>query len=291
MILLSQNSSMNELQKKELELFKAFVAVCEKHHLQYFLVGGSALGAIRHKGFIPWDDDIDVGMPRKDYDEYMKLQYEYEGTPFFIQNFKSDPCYIYNYGKLRDSSTTFIENMYKNHRINHGVWIDIFPIDGFSKEIKPREKFKRKIGHIWNQVYLSYLPSLRRKVRKKTWFKDILLNIVAGLTYVFDIAHYRNKHVERYVRKIPLEESVMAGNYFGFNMKREAMDSNLFKEFIKVPFEDMEAYVLKDYDTYLRNLYGDYMTPPPSDKQVGHHYHKGLDLNMGYQEYLDKKRI
>ena len=282
---------MNDLQKKELDLFKAFASVCEKHHLQYFLVGGSALGAIRHKGFIPWDDDIDVGMPRKDYDAFIKLQKEFEGTPYFIQNFKSDPCYIYNYGKLRDSSTTFIEDVYKNHRINHGVWIDIFPIDGFSKVMMPREKLAKKVRHIWNQVYLSYLPSLRRKVRKETWFKDILLNIVAGLFYIFDIAHYRNKHVERYVRKIPLEESVMAGNYFGFNMKREAMDTNLFKEFVKVPFEDTEAYVLKDYDTYLRNLYGEYMTPPPVDKQVGHHYNKGLDLQMGYEEYLKRNRI
>ena len=282
---------MNDLQKKELDLFKAFVRVCEKHNLQYFLVGGSTLGAIRHKGFIPWDDDIDVGMPRKDYDEFVKLQYEFEGTPYFIQNFKSDPCYIYNYGKLRDSSTTFIEDRYKDHRINHGVWIDIFPIDGFSKEIKPRETFKKKINHIWWQVYLSYLPALRRKVRAKTWFKDILLNIVAGLFYIFDIAHYRNKHVEKFVRKIPLEESVMAGNFFGFNMKREAMDTKIFQEFIKVPFEDMEAYVPKDYDTYLRNLYGDYMTPPPPDKQVGHHYNKGLDLNMGYEEYIKKNKI
>ena len=172
---------MNDLQKKELELFKAFARVCEKHGLRYFLVGGSALGAIRHKGFIPWDDDIDVGMPRKDYDKFMELQSEFEGTPYFIQNYKTDPCYVYNYGKLRDSSTTFIEYTYKNHRINHGVWVDIFPIDGFSKEMKPREKFKGKLlRKVWFQVYLSYLPALRRKVRKETWFKDILLNIVAG---------------------------------------------------------------------------------------------------------------
>ena len=79
---------MNDLQKKQLDILKAFISVCEKHHLQYFLVGGSTLGAIRHKGFIPWDDDIDVGMPRKDYDEFIKLQHEFNGTPYFIQNFK-----------------------------------------------------------------------------------------------------------------------------------------------------------------------------------------------------------
>lgn len=282
---------MNALQRKQLDILKCFIKVCEKHNLQYFLVGGSTLGAIRHKGFIPWDDDIDVGMPRKDYDEFIKLQSEFEGTPYFIQTFKSDPCYIYNYGKLRDSSTTFIENTYKQHRINHGVWIDIFPIDGFSKVVKPREKFAKKVNHIWWQVYLSYLPALRRKVHARTFFKDIALNIVAGLFYIFDIAHFRNKHVERFAKKIPLEESVMAGNYFGFNMKREAMDSNIFREFIKVPFEDIEAYVPKQYDTYLRNLYGDYMKLPPEDKQVGHHYNSGLSLEQGYEDYLKQHKI
>jgi phosphorylcholine metabolism protein LicD len=118
-----------------------------------------------------------------------------------------------------------------------------------------------------------------------------LLNIVAGLFYIFDIAHYRNKHIDKVAKKIPLNESVMGGNYFGFNMKREAMDTSLYDEFVKVPFEDIEAYVLKDYDTYLRNLYGDYMTPPPPEKQIGHHYNKGLSLEMGYEEYLKKHKI
>ena len=282
---------MNDLQKKELDIFKAFAKVCEKHHLQYFLVGGSALGAIRHKGFIPWDDDIDVGMPRKDYDKFVQLQSEFEGTSLFIQNFKSDPCYIYNYGKLRDSSTTFIEDIYKNHRINHGVWIDIFPIDGFSKEVMPREKLAKKVRHIWYQVYASYLPALRRKVRKQTWFKDILLNIVAGLFYIFDIAHYRNKKVERYARKIPLKGSAMAGILFGFTTEINPMETEIFDEIIKVPFEDTEVYILKEYDRYLTYLYGDYMKFPPKEEQVGHHYNSGFSLEQGYADYMNEHKI
>ena len=97
--------------------------------------------------------------------------------------------------------------------------------------------------------------------------------------------------MDRYVKKIPLEESVLAGNYFGFNLKKEAMDSRLYKEFIEVPFEDTSAVILKDYDTYLRNLYGDYMTPPPVEKQIGHHYNRGFDLHMGYEEYMRKHHI
>ena len=135
---------MNELKQQQLDILKAFIKVCNKYNLEYFLVYGTALGAIRHKGFIPWDDDIDVAMPRKDYDKYIELQKEYEGTPYFIQTFKSDPCYIYNYAKLRDSSTTFLENAFKNHRINQGVFIDVFPVDGMSREYGDREKIGKR---------------------------------------------------------------------------------------------------------------------------------------------------
>ena len=282
---------MNDLQQKQLDILKAFIKVCDKYNLEYFLVYGTALGAIRHKGFIPWDDDIDVAMPRKDFDKYIELQKEYEGTPYFIQTFKSDPCYIYNYAKLRDSSTTFLENAFKNHRINQGVFIDVFPVDGMSREVGDREKIGKRNKFIWRQVYFSYLPALRRKVHKRTFFKDILLNIVTGLFYVFDIAHYRNKRVERYVRKIPLEEAKMAGILFGFSSKINCMDADIFRETIKVPFEDITVKVPKQYDKYLTNLYKDYMKFPPKEQQVGHHYNSGVSLTQGYEDYMKEHKI
>ena len=282
---------MTEFQSKLLDILKAFVRVCEKHNLTYFLVYGTALGAIRHKGFIPWDDDIDVGMPRKDYEKYIQLQSEYEGTPYFIQTFKTDPCYIYNYAKLRDSSTTFLENAFKNHRINQGLFIDIFPVDGMSREVGDREKIGKKNKFVWRQVYFSYLPALRRKVHKRTFFKDILLNIVAGLFYVFDIAHYRNKRVERFVRKVPFEEAKMAGIMFGFTWRINCMDADIFRETVKVPFEDIEVRVPKQYDKYLTLLYKDYMKFPPKEQQVGHHYNSGVSLTQGYEDYLKEHKI
>ena len=282
---------MNPLQQKQLDILKAFIRVCDKHNLEYFLMYGTALGAIRHKGFIPWDDDIDVGMPRADYEKYIQLQSEYEDTPYFIQTFKSDPCYIYNYAKLRDSSTTFLENAFKNHRINQGVFIDVFPVDGMSREEGDREKIGKKNKFIWRQVYFSYLPALRRKIHKRTWLKDILLNIVAGLFYVFDIAHYRNKRVERFVRQVPFEEAKMAGIMFGFTWRINCMPADIFRETIKVPFEDIEVKVVKQYDRYLTLLYKDYMKFPPVEQQVGHHYNSGVSLEQGYEDYMKEHRI
>ena len=282
---------MNELQEKQLSILKEFVRVCESHHLTYFLCGGSMLGAIRHHGFIPWDDDIDVMMPRKDYDEYVKLQSEYEGTPYFIQTYKTDPHYPYSFAKLRDSSTTYIEDFFKNHQFNHGVWIDIFPLDGASKVMKPAKKCKNRIMRVWLNYYLCYLPALFRKVRKQTFFKDILLNIVAFFFWWGNIAHYRNKHMDNICRKLPFDSSPMVANHFGFNMDKEAMDASIFKEAIQVPFEDMRVNVPKRYDEYLRNIYGDYMKLPPIEKQAGHHHNKGFDLNKGYKEYMKEHKI
>ena len=283
---------MNELQKKQLEILKAFIKVCEKHNLRYFAVGGTALGAIRHHGFIPWDDDIDVGMPVEDYEKFLELQDEFKGTPYFIQCWKSDPHYIYSFAKLRDSSTTFIENYYKNHRINHGVWIDVFPISGISDSTTDKNKCKPFLRKFIRQINLSYLGALTRKVHKRTFFKDILLNIVGGLFYLFNVNHYRQKKMDKMFKQYPLEKATLAGNFhFFWTGKVEGVNPAFFFDTISVPFEDTHINVVKRYDEYLTCLYGDYMTPPPEKQREGHHHYSGLDLEMGYEEYLKKHRI
>ena len=283
---------MNDMQKVLLNLLKEFIRVCEKHHLRYFLVGGSCLGAARHQGFIPWDDDIDVGMPREDFDKYVELSKEYEGTNYFLQTWKTDPHYCYNYAKLRDSSTTYIENLYFMHRINHGVWIDIFPIDGIAlKDDKPRERYAHKIRWIWAQVYFSYFSQIRRKFKKRSWFKDLLLNIWGCLWWPLDIAHYRRKYTDRICRKVPYDKAVLVGNLFGINLKREAMPKELYEETTKLKFEDIEVNVPKDYDAYLTTLYHDWRKLPPKEKQVGHHKNMGFSLTEGYESYMNKHRM
>ena len=283
---------MNDLQKKQLELLKEFIRVCDKHNLTYFLVGGSCLGAARHQGFIPWDDDIDVGMPREDFDKYVELQKEYEGTPYFIQTWKSDPHYTYNYAKLRDSNTTYIENFFYKHQINHGVWIDIFPIDGFAYKFdKPRERYAHLVSAIWRQSFISYFPQMRRKFSKGTWFTDLFINLFAILTWPFDINHWRRKHTEKLLTKVPFKDAEVAGNMCGINKKKEAMDKAIYLETTKLPFEDIEVCVPKEYDRYLTLLYNDWRKLPPKEKQVGHHHDKGLSLTQGYKSYMKEHKI
>ena len=282
---------MNDLQKCQLEILKAFIAVCEKHNLTYYLVGGTALGAVRHKGFIPWDDDIDVGLPREDYEKFIKLQNEFVGTKYFIQTFETDPKYIYNYAKLRDSSTTYIENFYKTFQMNHGVWVDIFPIDGMSMEDVPAEKLAKKVKKNWARVRLPYVWALRRKFSKRTFFKDLAINALAILFFWGNVGHWNNKRTDRINKEIPFDKAVLVGNRFGINYKREAMPREVYGKGVEGVFEGVKVMLPSQTDTYLTLLYHDYMKLPPIEKQVGHHYNSGFSLTEGYEEYIKKHRM
>lgn len=279
---------MNDLQKCQFEMLKVFVKFCEEHKLQYYLVGGTALGAIRHKGFIPWDDDIDVGMPRKDYEEYLKLaEEEYnkkEGSPYFIQTWKTDPNYPYNFAKLRDNRTTFVEDNFMFVRMNQGVWIDIFPLDGLTKNETVKKSDLRRIHNTWFGFWAIYPKCMIHKIRAKHWWKDFWQNVFGVLFGWWNIKHCINKRVDKVMKKVPFEESVWMANIQGA-VKARAVRTEYFQEGVAVKFEGVDMLVPKEYDKYLTAIYGDYMTPPPADKQIGMHFHKGLDLNTPYYEW------
>ena len=281
---------MNDLQKVQLEILKAFINVCNKYNLRYFLVSGSCLGAVRHHGFIPWDDDIDVGMPRSDYDKLLTLQKEF-GEKYFIQTYKTDKKYLYNFTKIRDCDTTYIEDNFATTQINHGVWLDVFPLDGFSYEYEDSEKFEKEVKKTWMKTILGYPWNLRRKFSRRTFFKDLGLNIVALLTFWTNVGQYRNKSVEKRLTRIPYDSAKTVGNHYGIYHKKEAMPIEWFGDGVEAEFEGVKVKIPTEYDKYLSKLYTDYMTPPPEDKRIGHHYNKGFSLTQGYKDYIKEHRM
>lgn len=277
---------MTPLQEKLLELLKEFIRVCEENNLTYFACAGTTIGAVRHKGFIPWDDDIDVMMPRPDFEKLTKLKNPFSDKKYFLQNYRSDHCYILNYAKLRDSSTTYIENFYAAQRINHGVWIDIFPIDGRSRRKKPNRFLARLQGlRFWANVYLCYPYAFRRKIRAKTFFIDIILNLFAFLFFPFNIFLYRNRYVDWWSKRIKYDEATYVGIIGDYYINHAIWPKEWTDDKIMMKFEDIEVAIPKEYDKYLTYIYGDYMTPPPNNKQVGHHHDKGFSLEVGYKDY------
>ncbi len=282
---------MNELQQKERDLLKHFIDFCEKNHLTYFLIGGTLLGAIRHSGFIPWDDDIDVGMPRPDYDKFCQLAEKHFVGDIFFQSYRSDKHYPYIFSKLRDSNTTFIEKIYCHVPMNHGVYIDIFPIDGISKNpLEKKKKMDRKIMLKAILFFVSWPVNLMRKPRLKFFITDILIDILLSPFLLLNINNWSKKLYEKSMKKININDSafvanMQCGNYLN---KNNIYPTRLLQEFIDWPFEDLVCKVPKEYDEFLKLSYGNYMQLPPSEQQVGHHYNSGYDMHTSYRNYKGK---
>ena len=144
--MIMNEQTLQKLKDIEKDMLVIFIQICKKYDMRYFLAGGSCLGAVRHRGFIPWDDDIDVVMPREDYEKFLKVARNELPENIFLQTGKTDNDFPMNFAKLRNSDTTFIETSVKNFKINHGVFIDIFPLDGYSDS---------KWFKLMNRIYIS----------------------------------------------------------------------------------------------------------------------------------------
>lgn len=282
---------MNELQKVERDLLKEFVEFCEEHNLKYFLIGGTLLGAIRHKGFIPWDDDIDVALPRPDYDKFCSLAEKHFVGDTFFQSYRSDKHYPYVFSKLRNSNTTFVESIYKHVDMNHGVYIDIFPIDGISKNKNDSKiKIHRRIIRKSLLFFLSWPINLMRKPRLKYLLTDLLIDIILLPFVLLNIGNWSKKLYERKMKCISVNDAEFVANIQcgDYRNKNNIYPSYLLNEFIDWSFEDLICKVPKNYHEFLTLSYGDYMKLPPKEEQVGHHYNAGYDMHMSYKDYFKK---
>ncbi|MBE6732995.1 MAG: LicD family protein [Ruminococcaceae bacterium] len=275
------NSSVQQTQKLksvELEILKYFIDICEKENIQYFLIGGTALGAVRHKGFIPWDDDIDVGMPRADYEKFISVAQKYLPEYYFLQNFYTDQNYPNNFSKIRDSRTAFIETSCRNIDMNHGVYIDIFPLDGYPATKLPSKIFdfkKKLINSRISMVFETYqAKSLKSKIAL------FLLKIV--------YPNYRTavRSRETLYKKYNYSDSRYVVNHGGAWGRKEIVLKSYFGNGALGEFENLKVIIPENYDQYLKNVYGDYMTLPPKENRKGHHYCTVIDLEKSYIEYL-----
>lgn len=258
---------MNELQTVEFELLKCFIDVCEKLDLNYFLARGSVIGALKYKGFIPWDDDIDVAMTRKDYEVFLKLAQELLPENIFLQNYRTDPNFPHNYSKLRNCDTTYIEKGVEHLKMNHGVFIDVFPIDGYPKTKVKQFFYKYRKKFLAWQYFCALNDEeepLRVRIRNK-FFK---------LLGFHKCIYKAIGKFDSLVSKYPLEDfSKQPENYF-------------INGAIQTEFEGITVKIPKDYDAYLTYKYGNWRADLPKEQQVGHHYYTVCDLEKPYTEYI-----
>jgi len=269
---------MNEVQSRLLDMVSWFHNFCEENSLKYYLIGGTMLGAVRHKGFIPWDDDIDIGMPREDYNKLADIlscskseKYELE-TPDTLEK-----DYYYPFSKIYDTSTTLIENT--KYKIKRGIYIDLFPIDGIGDSLEEGYRNYKKINRLFN-LLLTRVTGIRKG---RSFYKNASTYIMQLIPECF----INNKKILQKLisasQSRKFEDSPFVGNLCGAWRYKEIMPKEMFGRPTKIVFEGIEVYGVEKPEEYLSHLYGDWRKLPPVEKQVSHHDFVLLDLNKSYK--------
>lgn len=262
---MSDYMSTDEVHEGLLELLKYFDLFCNENELTYFLSGGTLLGAIRHKGFIPWDDDADVMMPREDYDKLLSISNNIL-SDFELISLDNDPDWEYPFAKLNDKKT-FVDDEYR--RAKHGIFLDIFPIDNLPDDLNTQKRIVKKIK------FLDVLRGSGSKKKFKPQEKHIFLKkIIAWYSSRKGTAYYAKK-MDSYVRSLSKKYAqshtrgaILVPNYG----VREFLPVDTFKKAELATFEDTKLAIPKKYEVYLKSLYGDYKKLPPEDQRKGGHY-------------------
>lgn len=270
---------MNEIQEKLIEMSKEYIKVCEKLNLRYFALAGTILGAVRHKGFIPWDDDIDFCMPDEDYKIFLKEAPKYLPKNYFIQHRDSEKNYFSPYAKIRDSNTTAIEIANKDTDINHGLWVDIFPLYGMPSSVRKCKRLDFIDFEIMRRRYLHYRYKSHRFLGKCVNFINYIICPSKRLAY---------KITKHYFKKSAFDKSEYV--WWGWHKRLEIrLRKEWFDSYIEMPFEDIKVRVPKNYDEYLKAHYGNWEQLPPEEKRVSVHTFYKLDLNTPYTEFYKEK--
>lgn len=264
--------TLEEIQEILFGLVSQFDEFCVKHNLQYALSGGSCLGAIRHGGFIPWDDDIDVVMPRPDYERLIAITESTQVSPHLkLLTHKRDAYYEYPFSKLVDTRTLLKENHFKEYPM--GIFMDIFPLDGVPNDEKGQEKLYRKIR------YCSFMlcATFGQYENRGTGFWDYTFGCI-GTFFMHRIYHKARRHyimkMDRLSSKIKYEDADKVGCViWGVGWKRENNEKKVFFPTAnKAKFRERDMFIPADYDTYLRKMYGNYMQLPPENQRVRHDF-------------------
>ncbi len=261
-----QELTMSEIKMMSLDILKDIKRVCEELHLTYFLDSGTLLGAIRHNGFIPWDDDIDIVMPRPDYDRFCKEYNKFSNSNYYVSSLENSKNYFFSFAKVYDRRTKKIEH--GTYLLKQGLCLDIFPLDGYPDSVREHydncvnvfNKYASAVGYAFVQHY-KFNPL------------KLLQNIILFLFRHF-IVRKCALSVHEFASSIDYDSSEYVGcnSIMYYNQKNcRAMKKSVFTPMMH-QFEDDYFIIPAGYDEVLTKYYGsDYMTPPPEDKRTSSH--------------------
>lgn len=269
---------LTEINKVQIEILKEVVQACEKLNLKYYMVHGSLLGTVMTGKFMPFDDDIDIAMPRKDYERFVEEAQDLLPSHYFVQTNKSDKNYPLEFGKVRDSNTTYIVEMVKKLKMNHGIYIDIFPID-YCEERKIKAKwnaFLLKLFSIRIACRFEY-KTISKKAKIRQWITCIL----------FPSWGKTIEQREGLLKKVSYGHKI---RLTGGKTKERGIPAEWFSNAIMMPFEGIDIKVPEMYKEYLTAIYGDYKNHFLAEgKMQGNEYVEinacVVDVNQSYKNY------
>lgn len=253
--------SKEQLRSTMLDILSEIHSFCEKNSLRYFMAFGTLLGAVRHKGFIPWDDDVDIWMPRPDYERFLAAF----AHPYYkVLTARNDASYPLDFAKVHDERTLVEETGGDG---NWGIFVDVFPLDGMPSEDEFR-RLKKKVAAV-RRIIANQRFTRKFKISRETGLKKSLAAIVGKIAHPF-------VSLSRLIRK---EEDIMRRHDYDScpfisdltDIHPLLFEKGIAEERILLDFEGRRFYAPKEYDKWLTILFGDYMTPPPEEKRVSNH--------------------
>jgi len=264
---------IDDIKKFSFEVLCEIRRICEEHEISYSLTGGTLIGAVRHKGFIPWDDDIDIMMPRPDYDRFISVvkASTYKNLRLLSAEINGD-AYPYPFAKACHPDTELYEKDMQQGGVTLGVYVDIFPVDGIGMTYRSA-KIRCMLFQIFHGLKVtSNWESYRRSNLRKWYYEPF--RFVCYLISKMIPRRWLDHWIDRFMRRKEFQKSVYAGRLVGDFGSREIALRKLFEEKTMLEFEGERFSAVADYDTFLTNLYGDYMKLPPKEKQVSHHHYE-----------------
>lgn len=275
---------LKSVQKLQLNLALEVQRICNKHDIRYFLIFGTLLGAVRHKGFIPWDDDLDIGMLRPDYERFIKIAENEISAEYFLQTWDTDKHFGFPFAKLMVKNTKYIEKIAVNVNIYKGVFIDIFPFDNV-----PNAIWQQKL-HMFTTFTLKKLLLIKNNYNvtpeKQKTVKRILYYFTKFTIRFISVDLLKNLLSTQMVKFNSLDAKyvIPIGSSYGY--KKEKIKKEWFDELKLIEFEGSFFLCPSRYDEYLTHLYGDYMVPPPEEKRCDRH--SIIEVKLGDQQMWKK---